>query len=501
MASAPKHKRTWREAASINALRVLLLFIIGASPVLARVALLTPLRVAVSVGGLLAAARHWRTVVSVVDRRLPIPAAAREAVAEDAARFVALTVKGPFFRGAVALIKRVFDCQRLPLPPASLRPTGVRTDACALAWAPTVASWLSEERYRLEVAVLDTDWPVPPLTAAWQTVYDGPLCRHELSGLAADTAHAARVCAHNGKGASAHAHAQWVTRQVPTAAKGGTAPAYSWSQDEREVLVRAPVPAATRAADVLAACTATALSVRLRGGAGAGERVVLAGVLHRPVDPSEFAWQLVAPDDDERESAARVAGVGARVLELTLLKADGGLGVDGGLGRPLWPAVIGSYAPAGPPRPPLALLREHPRIDVTLVAQAAPELGEHHFKEVRHGGGELPGEAGRAGSLQGRERRGRPLRGCGRGTCRCSAAAPSHFSTSPFCTHGPPPLCRSAALAPALLAPVRLARCLLLAAARDDVAVAARDDGAGARVSAAAQAASARLIRSPPEFI
>jgi hypothetical protein len=33
------------------------------------------------------------------------------------------------------------------------------------------------------------------------------------------------------------------------------------------------------------------------------------------------------------------------------------------------------------------LLREHPRIDVTLVAQAAPELGEHHFKEVRHGGG------------------------------------------------------------------------------------------------------------------
>jgi HSP20 family molecular chaperone IbpA len=383
--------RRWRKAATINVYRGLLIFLLGASPVLVRVALLTPVRAAASLGVSLALWRNWRRA-ALIWAKLPIPEVVRETIGADIAHFAALTTKGPIFRAAVRLLKRCVDFQRRPLAPSAVRVSAVRCDSAKVSWEPTVGSLLSDEEYRLELALLPPEGSDPP-ESAWRQLYSGPLCSHELRDLQPHTPCAARVCAHNDKGTSALKLAYFVTRQLPTESKGGSAPAYSWSQDDKEVIVRAPVPAGVRGADVLATATTSSLRVSLlKRGEGGGELVLLAGTLHRPIDTTEFAWQFTEPvETDAREAELKAAG--GRVLEFTLPKADGGLG------RALWPCVISAYAEPKPGRSPVALLLEHPRVDTSRVREAVPELGDHHLKELHemmHLGAAHPG-FGRAG--------------------------------------------------------------------------------------------------------
>jgi len=375
--SFAKRARQWRAAAIVNAYRGLCLLLLGASPVLIRVALATPFRAAVFAGASVAC---WRNaaVLRLLLAKLPVPEVAKDAIASDCAHFTRLTAKGPIFRAAVRLLKRCVDCQRAPLCPSRVHASAVTSTSATLTWEPTVASWLSDESYRLEMVQLEPDG-AEPAAGVWAELYDGPLCSHELRDLRSDTPYACRVRAHNGKGTSAVRLEHFVTRQLPTPAKGGVAPCYSWSQDTKEVVVRALVPAGTRAADVSVSCTATALRVALlRAGADGGERVLLAGTLAKLADPSEFAWQFAEPSgEDERERAHGAAG--GRVLEMTIPKADGNLG------RPLWRALIVAYPepPSGAARPStLALHLEHRRIDVGLIKEEVPELGDHHLKEL-----------------------------------------------------------------------------------------------------------------------
>lgn len=364
--------KRWHRAVVVNAYRGLCLLILGASPVLVRVALATPVRAALVAGASLAC---WRSAAKVARlwSKLPIPDAAREAIAADCARFGSLTAKGPIFRAGVRLAQRIFDCQTAPLAPARLRATVVRSSSATLAWTPTVASWLSDEAYRLELALSDRDCS-EPADGAWRTVYDGPALSHELRGLSPHAVYACRVRAHNGKGESAARLERFLTEQLPTARRGGTAPAYSWAQDAREVVVRVPVPAGTRAADLAVSCSATHVRAALTGAGGGGEaRVLLAGALARPADPSEFAWQFVDADEaDEREAAAR--GVGGRVVELTIAKARASPG------QLLWPSVVCCA------REPVAAQLAHPRIDTSVLigveAGAAAELGGPHLREL-----------------------------------------------------------------------------------------------------------------------
>lgn len=372
-----KRIKAWRETAIVNAYRGLCLFLLGASPVLARVALGTPVRAALLVGACLA---FWRNApaVALLWRKLPIPEVAREAIASDCAHFSRLTAQGPIFRAGVRLIKRCFDCQRVPLAPAQLRVTAVKAGSAKVTWTPTVVSSLSEEAYRLEMVLLGPGG-AEPADAAWRTLYDGPLCTHELRDLAPHTAYGCRVHAYNNKGASATRLERFVTDQLPSSQKGGVAPAYSWAQDVKEVVVRAPVPPGTRAADLLVTCSATHLRASLlKRGTSNADCVLIAGALAKPADPSEFAWQFVEPDEtDEREAKVKVEG--GRVLELTIPKAKGTIG------QPLWRSVIQAYASepkAGAQRDVVALRLEHPRIDVSLISEEIPELGMHHMQEL-----------------------------------------------------------------------------------------------------------------------
>ncbi|KAJ1631542.1 hypothetical protein T492DRAFT_994670 [Pavlovales sp. CCMP2436] len=372
-----KRARVWRAAAIVNAYRGLCLFLLGASPVLARVALATPLRAAVILGGALAVWRNT-TVARLLWQKLPIPEVAREAIGADCAHFLALTAKGPIFRACVALLKRVLDLQRPPLTPRGLRATAVRAGSVKLSWEPTVASFFSDETYRLEGALLLRPHAPEPAEGSWKMLYKGPLCAHELRDLEPGTPFAWRVRAVNNKGESALKCGFFATKQLPSAKDGGLAPGYSWAQDVKELTVRLAVPAGVRAADLLATCSATHLRVSLlKKGAGGADKVLLNGLLAKPADPTEFAWQFVEPaDGDAREAAA------GRIVELTVKKADAMLG------RPMWPALIMAYdkgsraEPHVHADPALSLLLEHPRIDTTLIKTEAPELGDHHLKEL-----------------------------------------------------------------------------------------------------------------------
>lgn len=371
-----KRIKRWREGAIVNVYRGLLLLVAGASPVILRSAILTPIRAAVTVGAVLALARNTSTL-RLLWAKAPVPDFARDALWADFSRFSSLTSKGPIWRAGVKLVKRLVDCQREPQPPSAIHVTQVRSTSAKVSWDPTVVSFLSDENYRVEVAPTRADAvDAAEVAGEWTQLADTADTSCECSELRPDTVYRCRVVAHNNKGTSQPRSARFVTLQPPTAANGGRAPAYGWSQDVKEVAVRVPVPTGTRAADLAITCTKSRLRVALkpRGGAGAeaAERVLCAGTLHREVDPDEFAWQFVEPAESEPAEA------GGRVIELTLPKADPSIG------KPLWPAVVTSVTDTDLPasKSVIALHVEHPRIDLSLIKQEVPELSDAHLHEL-----------------------------------------------------------------------------------------------------------------------
>jgi len=371
-----KRVRRWREAALLNAYRGLCLILIGASPVIVKVLLGQPMRAAVVLGGVIALL-YSRAKLGAIWESMPIPETVRDKLEEDWAWFSSLTARGPFWRAGVSLIKKCVDCQRMPVAVNALKVTNTKSTSAKLCWEPTVVSYLSDEAYRVELARCvptgDLGKGTPCNETEWHqldTVSNDMSA--EVTTLEPGTVYACRVTAHNNKGESAPRTLKFVTPQPPSEGKGGRAPAYTWTQDVKEVAMRVLVPAGCKSADLSIAATATSLRMALkRKGEGGADLVICEGTLFKPIDPEEFAWQFVEPvAHDPRE-------INGRVVELTLPK------VDATLGAPHWPAVISALpGEDNGHKAVVALLREHPRIDTSLIKTEVPELGDSHLREL-----------------------------------------------------------------------------------------------------------------------
>lgn len=341
--------RRWRAKAVVNTYRGLVLFLIGATPILLRLCIVRPAIGAAVLGGALGL-WYRRTEARKIAGLLPIPAHVRTAIAKDWAWFLGLTAKGPIYRCLVWAVKNVVDCDVVPSPVTALKATKVRSNSVSLSWEPQRASFLSDEAYRVEICVDGGEWTVAGDGGATATATTA-----DLRDLPPGTLVAWRVTAHNHKGTAKAVGSSFVTRQKPNEGQGGTAPAYTWTQSVTETVIKVRVPPSTRSA-ALDVCIAPR---RLRVALKDAETPLCAGSLWAEVDADESSWQFADGGADDH-----------RVVEVTLTKRDANIGT------PLWSAVIARDEGGD-----VDALR-HPRVDLSLLPEKVPELTDHHLREL-----------------------------------------------------------------------------------------------------------------------